>query len=467
MQHPIAFSVRLALSVVVFGMAVPVLAQQGGGGHPPRGGTPRNNTPHTGTPPRNAAAPQEEVEPAEPEEGPPEKKYDSLPVDLKLKREGSKIAEILRDGKFPTPDAKDDFDNFYNNYFLSRWSVQEDAKHLVEYRGNLSSHFRTAKPGQARDELTRLALDFLKKLVVGDYHPAVRINAMLAIGEINSVEKVGTTPAVPLPEALDVMIAAVNSSDSGKFPAGVRAAALVGILRHAWAGIPTNSDAQKKVNDAMLRLAVADVPAGSTPSVHAWMAAQAVETLGALGSVGENSEVFTAMLKLVADAKLPFLARCVAANAMGRLNYSSADGINPVETAAALGRLAADACKDGLVPPKDSASAGKEWPATMKYTETAAFRRRMVRRLDTVLLALGGVEDDRTRQGIASLAKGPPQQAFIAALQKAIKEAVDELDYKKDPHIDLARDPNVKLDDMQETVAKLQGNLEQILQKKP
>ena len=48
------------------------------------------------------------------------------------------------------------------------------------------------------------SLDFLKKLVVGDYHPAVKINAMLAIGELNRVEQSGRDAAVPLPEALDV-----------------------------------------------------------------------------------------------------------------------------------------------------------------------------------------------------------------------------------------------------------------------
>ena len=51
----------------------------------------------------------------------------------------------------------------------------------------------------------------------------------------------------------------------------------------------------------------------------AWILAQALETLGVLGSVGENNAVFQAMLKTVADDKLPFLVRSAAADSLGRL----------------------------------------------------------------------------------------------------------------------------------------------------
>jgi hypothetical protein len=386
---------------------------------------------------QNRDNPPEVVEPAETEEAPPEQKYDSLPVDAGLKHWDGKIRASLRDGKYPDPQppAQADFEKFYTGYFLSRWSVQEDIRNLHHYRQELASHFRSAVPGQPRDDLTRLTLDMLKKLVVGNFHPAVKINAMLAIGELNSVEASGRVAAVPLPEALDVLIAAAGSS---KFFDGVRVAAMVGVLRHAAAVIPS-SDAQKKVSDAMLRLAAADVPAGRTLSARGWMVAQAAETLGTLHAVGENNEVFTAVLKLAADAKLPLAVRCTAADALGHLDYASANGIDSVETAATLCRLAIDACKDCLAATKDTAS--------------LAFRRRMLCRLDAVLTAL---------DGIASLAKEPPQQAFVSGLHKAITDALDKLDYK-DPH----RAAGEKPDDMKDTVTTLQKTLEQLLQKKP
>ena len=147
------------------------------------------------------------------------------------------------------------------------------------------------------------------------------------------------------------------------------------------------------------------------------------------------------MLKIVANAKLPFLVRCAAADALGQLDYSSATEINPVETAAALGQLAIDACKDGLETTKDTAS--------------SAFRRRMLRRLDAVLMALGG-DDEKAHKAIASLAKEPPQQTFVAGLQKAVKDTIDALD-----------DKSHEKDDMKDTVTTLQKQLEGLLQKKP
>jgi hypothetical protein len=435
-----ALLVGVAVCSIVFWAGAIAWAQVPGGGTRAPGGN---------RPPRNQATDAEKPEPAEPDEGAPEKRYDALPVDASLRKLDSKIRATLREGKFADPQAKADFDAFYNGYFFSRWSVQEDIRNLHRYRQDLSSHLRTAIAGEPRDPLLSLVLEFLKKLVVGDYHPAVKVNATLAIGELNRVESNGPNPAVPLPEALDILIKAVDS----KLSDGIRVAAMVGILRHVSAGIPS-SDAQKKVNDVMLRLLAADVPARSTLSGQTWMVAQAAETLGALGAVGENNDAFTAILKLVANDKLPFPVRCTAADALGRLDYSSANGINAVETAAALGRLAVDACKDGLAKAKD--------------TTRLPFRRRMLCRLGAVQLALGGDGDkEKNHKGILSLAKEQPQQEFIAGMQKALSEAIDALDYKKDPKLDIQKDPDVKLDDMKPTVTKLQTTLEQLLQKKP
>jgi hypothetical protein len=441
-----AFLVGLAICAIVYWAGAMAWAQVPGGGPRAPGG---QRTPGGNHAPRNQATDTETPEPAEAEEGPPEEKYDSLPVDTGLKRLDSKIRTSLREGKFADPQAKSDFDNFYNGFFLSRWTVQENIRHLHRYRQDLSSHLRTAIPGPPRDSLISLVLEFMKKLVVGHFHPAVKVNAMLAIGELNSVEASGRIPAVPLPEALDVLVKAADS----KLSEGIRVAAMVGILRHAAARIP-NSDAQKRVNDLMFSLVSADVPAGSTLSGQTWMVAQAAETLGALGVVGENNDVFTALLKLVANDKLPFPVRCTAADAMGRLDYSSVNGINPVEAAAALGRLAADACKDGLAKAKD--------------TTRLPFRRRMLCRLGAVQLAISGDGDeDKNHKGILSLAKEQPQKDFVAGLQKALKEAIDALDYKKDPRLDPQKEPDVKLEDMKPTVSKLQTTLEQLLQKKP
>ena len=138
-----------------------------------------------------------------------------------------------------------------------------------------------------------------------------------------------------MPEALKVLLAAV---ENGKLPDAVRAAAMVGILRHAEAGI-RDEDARRSLTAAMLRLTAEDPPTGPAAPGREWILAQAVETLGLLGSVGEDDAVYKAMLKTVDDGKLRLCTRSIAAESLGQLNYAGAAGIDPSEAAATLGTV--------------------------------------------------------------------------------------------------------------------------------
>ena len=124
-----------------------------------------------------------------------------------------------------------------------------------------------------------------------------------------------------------------------KLSDAVRAAAMIGIQRHVSAKI-ADDEARKKLIAALLQVAAADVSIGSaTAPGQEWILAQALETLGMLA----KNAAFPSMVKTVGNSKLSLPTRSVAAEAMGRLDYSGAT-INPVEAAAALGRFAIDAC---------------------------------------------------------------------------------------------------------------------------
>jgi hypothetical protein len=275
-------------------------------------------------------------------------------------------------------------------------------------------------------------LEFMSKLAAGPYHPAVQINAMLMIGELNGVEG---PPPIPLPNALDVMLAAVNNT---KVSEAVRAVAMVGIQRHVAAKAP-DDDTRRTLTAAMLKLAAAD-PAAGAGAGREWILAQALETLGRLGSVGENNAAFKTMLKAVSDAKISFSTRTIAAESLGRLNYAGVAGINPVAAAAVLGQFAIDACTEEI--------------RLTKQTEYPVSRRRMKQRLGAVLLALNG-GDEENPKGIASLAGDKTQQTFVGALQKDIASLTSVLD-----------DNRRKDDDLQDPVEKLRSTLEAWLKKK-
>ncbi len=358
----------------------------------------------------------------------PEPGCEELPVDESQKKNVSKVNVMLMAGQFPAGGLAA-FDDFYTKYFLARWTQWKNVTKLPEWRGQLrSSHLgRRSGGAQVHDHLNELMLNFMNKLATGPYYRAVKVNAMLMIGELNSVEM----PPAPLPDALKVLVAAVESD---KLSDAVRAAAMVGVLRHAAAGI-SDEEARRSLTAAMLRLAAADPPAGPSAAGRQWILAQGLRTLGLLGSPGDGNAVLKAMLAALADAKLSLSTRCVAADSVGRLKYSDAAGIDPVETAATLGRFAADACTEEL--------------RLLNPDSLSVERGRIKHHLDAVLAAV---------KPIADLAKEPGQQAWLAELSKGVKGVSDAMD---DPKMK-DKDKDVKT-----AVEGLPKKLEAWLQKKP
>jgi len=360
-----------------------------------------------------------------------------LPVNTNLKKQSNDINSMLMEGRFANPAQQTLFDQFYQDFSLPRWTTPEGMTNIPQFRhdlGNQLRKHRAGAPPAVHDHLNTLLLEFMQKLVAGHFHPAVQVNAMLLIGDLNRVEQ----PPTPMPEALEVLIAAVQNN---KFSDAVRTIAMVGIARHvAVPGGIADEEARKTLTAAMLHVAADDLPAGSARGGREWILGQALDILGRLGAVGENNAVFTLLTKTLADDKLSLYTRTRAAEALGRLNYAGASGINPVATAALLGQFAIDACREEL--------------QRAKKTSDPVSNRLVKQRLGAVLLALGGGED-ANRKGIMPLASEPNQQAFLDELQKSITPLTDLLDDKKHAEDDLAT-----------PVGELQTKLEAWLKKK-
>ncbi len=326
------------------------------------------------------------------------KPYRRLAVDQQQKKARLQITRILLAGKFAAGQQAL-FDKYYRSYALARWSLPENRAALPVFRKDLRNNLRSCgtggRPAAVHDHLSALALKYLSGLARGNFHPAVRVNAVLMIGELNVVEasRPSDLPTV-LPEALPVLLRTV--ADPQQLDA-VKVAALVGIAHHARLGGITSAEDRAAVTRAMLALAGAKGAAGRSAAGHAWMRAQAVEVLGKLKSVGAAGEVPGALAGIVAEKGLPFSTRCAAAEALGQLNYRASSGLNASQLAAALGQLAEEVC------------------AAEAEAETIS-RRRLKTRLSAASVGL---------TGIATLATGPPRQAFVGALEKPLSTMLD------------------------------------------
>ena len=360
-------------------------------------------------------------------------KIRELPVNENLFKIRNQVMQTLRNGfGDPLPEAQ--FDQFYNRYFLARWTVEENRAALAGYRGDLQIHFRNAQNTAVHDYLNALVLKAMRYMAAspphpdGEFYPATRVNAMLMVGELNADEKV----PVPLPEALAEAL--VPTAADAQQPGAVRVAAMVGILRHAELGAINTSEARQQVTGAMLALA------GSQPAPNqagdGWMRAQAAEVLGYLGAVGNGGSAVRALAGIVANAELPLSTRSTAAEALGKLNYQGVTGLNATALAGALAQLAVDAF----------------------YAEGDAFsRHRLQRHLNAAAAGLNGHPAAPGRGGIASLATAEPHRTAVAALQRATKAMVDTANSRLDDN-EAAVQINGECAKLEEELGKLENS---------
>jgi hypothetical protein len=348
------------------------------------------------------------------------------------------IGAILISGKFADAAEQAKFDAYYKTYFLPRWTQLSNLNNLYKFRTrDLYSNLRNAK-GQVHDHLNDLVLEYMDKLAKSDkYHPTVRVNAMLTIGDLNSVDSVQPTQNVPLAAALPLLLAAVSDANQ---VVPVKIAALVGINRHVTAGV-NDPQIQNQILSTLLKLVDVADAVDSSDEGHRWMRKQAIEILGLSGNLGDKNQVVLLLSGIVSDAKAAIGMRCAAAEALGKLKYANASGLNPLDLAKPLGQLMRDSCADEL--------AG----GTEAKLDTYGHLLRIKARLGTVNDGLKGVKQ---------LAKEQPQQTYLNEFQSILDNFLKELD-----KLDTKSRDNLNKDDLQKPVADCQAKLETWLAKKP
>lgn len=318
-----------------------------GPGAPPPGGAPPGGVPNIpGLPPIPGTTP----EVPEPKPIPPTvPNYLELTVDESLAAQRQNVQRMLRDGNFnAVANGQQVFRDYYVNYFLPSWTQSANRPKLQQLRTQLTNS-ELGNMGRAggppHDLLVQLAVQTLTDYVKNDQlDPAVRVTAMLAIGELNDRERgVGSSqPPAPCAAALPVLIEALTDAQQSD---AVKLAALVGLERHCVVGIADANVLNSQVIPLLLSMAQEkNPPAGREPEVHAWFRARAIGILGGMQALGANAQVVQALAGMVGDAAEPVRVRLAAAQALGGLNLASAQGADFAGMAQALGKMVLDLC---------------------------------------------------------------------------------------------------------------------------
>jgi hypothetical protein len=275
--------------------------------------------------------------------------YTPLPVDAEQRKHRTSVQGLLRRGAV-APEQRAPFEKYYKSYALARWTdppglaklENKDNFNLPDCRREFRNELYLARGKPAHDELIALALPFFERLAKdARRYPVSRINAMLAIGELNAVEAgTGGANPEPWPDALPILVREYNNASQLD---AVRVAALLGILRHAQLEID-DPQARSQINSDMLKLAQTKEDPRRSAEGQVMVRARAMEVLGALKDPGPQNAVAKALAAIVADQSDNLIARRAAAQALGRLDLSGAQGLDGAQMSVALAQLAADAC---------------------------------------------------------------------------------------------------------------------------
>jgi hypothetical protein len=267
----------------------------------------------------------------------------------------SKILGVHQ-GRTPySGDIVRDFSAYYRRFYfpmMTRTS-EEDLKGLADERNRfLRDHLENSRSKEAHDVLTALALTELTNVVRGNFHPAVRYNAMLIISSLNDQELVrGSTPRAPEPmmRALPVIreeFVRPENSDA------IKLAALIGLSRHLemenlkpQGRQAVSPDLSATIVADLLALTQAkDPPDGRETTGHEWMRRRAVEALGYAAAKRPDPAVADALTKMLRDDSEPLALRCAVAAALGKVQYQAPVRVDPAATAKELGYLAMVVC---------------------------------------------------------------------------------------------------------------------------
>jgi len=349
--------------------------------------------------------------------------YVLLPYDPEQRANATKVLAIVRRGKIE-PNEEKMFDDYFRLYAVGSWTQSENLTQLPKLRKRITDQLQLAKTGASHSRLTDLLLEMCSQIVVGNYHPAVLVNAMLMIGGLNFEEP--ARPAdnpTPLPSALPVMLAQLTNP---KQIDAVRVAALVGLTRHSRLGIRDAATARELSQAALKILTTKSVP-GRTAAGNGWMRAQAAEILGNVSAAGDTKAIAEALGQVVGDSGSAVMARRAAAQSLGRIKYSSVTGVNRETLANSLGRLAVNACQTAKADPQAAGA---------------------VRQMKSVLYACS--------QGIGGVAKGVEsgQQAFVQQIQEKITAMLT-----------LCNEKDVREDDVLQRIDPMADDLESVLKK--
>lgn len=249
------------------------------------------------------------------------------------------VATILRAANPPSPADIEVLDTYFMKYLypsITQYEPPSALGQLSTTRDQLFSRYiNVAKSQAARDHVVAGTLKAMGAIAKGSYHPAVRYNAVLIIGQLDQ------TPGKPLPAGTETLVSLLENDEFNKVAVStaLKVGAIVGLQRHVVAGV--EPALAERITKATLAIATREeAPDDATPKVYGWVRKQAARLLTTQQAKGLKPEVNQALVTLISDKTIDLDDRCAIAQLLKPDMYKGAEGLDGDAMAVALGDLA-------------------------------------------------------------------------------------------------------------------------------
>ena len=175
-----------------------------------------------------------------------------------------------------------------------------------------------------------------------DFHPAVKLNAVLILGDLNDKQPKRNRPETAEPRLNSQMDLIAYLESPGQLSDVLLVGVLTGMQRHARESL--DSETKKRIAKVLLSIVNAPVDSARDPFAGLWVRRQAVDILGQLAL--PRTENF--LLKIIEDADEPANLRMAAVEAVQNLTLSRLSPKVVGRFATGLAELAVSVCEEEL-----------------------------------------------------------------------------------------------------------------------
>lgn len=242
---------------------------------------------------------------------------------------------------------------WYENNILAQFTHAKSMGDLSTQRLTFVNELSTRCQNDAiyQHIVNNVVLPQMQTFITGNFHPAVKYNAMLIVGQMNQRSNYNPdqTRRVPVPSTTALSFL-VQNVQGGAANDAILLASWVGVLRHVRMNRLTNhipgNNQVVIATQALSLLNQEAVAAGRTPSGQTWLQRRALEVLSAIGR--DNGQILPAIVAIVKDDDAPISLRLSAAKALHYFYYDAQTKVALEDTSNALGLLAIKICRNEL-----------------------------------------------------------------------------------------------------------------------